>query len=46
MRSDEQINASCLTCHHATEDEMKGRVEHIQTRYDEAKDVAFDALDC
>ncbi len=45
MRSDETVNATCLTCHHTTEAEMKGRVEQIHTRYDEAKDISFNALD-
>ena len=39
------INASCLTCHRATEDEMKARVTNIQHTYDQAKNVAFDGLD-
>ena len=29
MRSDETINSSCLTCHHATADEMRERVEQL-----------------
>lgn len=45
MRSDEQINASCLTCHHSTAEEMKGRVGTIQKTWADAKDVSFDALD-
>ena len=44
MRSDETINSSCLTCHHATADEMRERVEGIHERYEHAKDVAFDAF--
>ena len=45
MESDETINASCLTCHHSTEAEMKGRVDQIQTRYYQAYNVSFQALD-
>jgi len=45
MRSDEKINASCLTCHHTTEDAMKERVATIHDRYEHGKDIAFDALD-
>lgn len=44
MRSDETINSSCLTCHHATADEMRERVDSIHERYEHAKDVAFDAF--
>ena len=45
MSSTEQINKACLTCHRATEDEMKARVTNIQSMYHDGKDVAFDALD-
>ncbi len=45
MASTESINASCLTCHHATEEEMKGRVEQIHERYEHTKNVSFNALD-
>lgn len=44
MRSDETINASCLTCHNTTEQEMRERVEKIHGTYEQTKDVAFDAL--
>ncbi len=43
MRDDKSINASCLTCHHATEKEMKDRVENIHATYEKTKNVAFDA---
>ena len=45
MRSKESINQTCLTCHHATEDEMQARVDKIQERWQGSVDVAFDALD-
>lgn len=45
MVDEKQINASCLTCHHQTEGEMKERVETIQTRYEHSRNVAADALD-
>lgn len=38
------VNRSCQTCHHASEDELKGRVDAIQTRFVHSRDVAFDAL--
>ncbi|HSN43662.1 MAG TPA: ammonia-forming cytochrome c nitrite reductase subunit c552, partial [Propionibacteriaceae bacterium] len=41
----DNVNASCLTCHSETEEEMKGRVEEIHDRYEHAKDISFDALD-
>jgi len=44
MADDESINASCLTCHHATEQEMKDRVTRIHDTYEQTKDVAFDAF--
>jgi len=44
MRSDETINASCLTCHSNTEQQMRDRVEGIHSTYEHTKDVAFDAL--
>ena len=45
MASDETINASCLTCHHSTADEMRERVDGIQTRWQESLNVSFTALD-
>lgn len=45
MASDESINASCLTCHHSTTAEMRGRVETIQTRWQDSLNVSFTALD-
>lgn len=45
MRTDEGINSSCLTCHNATEDEMRERVGTITGRWQESKDMSFDALD-
>lgn len=39
------INSSCLTCHHATEDQMRERVGKIQDTYNQARNVAGDALD-
>lgn len=38
------INAACQTCHRWPEAEIKGRVEEIQGRFVEAKDMALDAL--
>ncbi|WP_072041957.1 ammonia-forming cytochrome c nitrite reductase subunit c552 [Nigerium massiliense] len=45
MINDETINASCLTCHRASEAEMKQRVQTIHDRYEHTKNVSFDALD-
>ncbi|WP_303324418.1 ammonia-forming cytochrome c nitrite reductase subunit c552 [Actinomyces radicidentis] len=45
MASDETINASCLTCHHATADEMRDRVDTIQTTWEDSLNVSFTALD-
>ena len=45
MSTTEQINTACLTCHRATEDEMKARVTAIQSTYHDGVDVSFDALD-
>ncbi len=45
LKSEAQINATCLTCHHDTEAEMKGRVETIQGRWKSAQNISFDALD-
>ncbi|MDO5025964.1 MAG: ammonia-forming cytochrome c nitrite reductase subunit c552 [Trueperella sp.] len=44
MIEDAQINASCLTCHHSTEAEMRSRVDTIQGRWSDARDVAFTAV--
>ena len=44
MLDNASINAACLTCHHSSEDEMRGRVETIQNRWGDAKDVAFTAV--
>lgn len=38
------INRACQGCHHFPEQEMKDRVEQIQTRFFEARNVAMDAL--
>lgn len=38
------VNRSCQTCHHASEQELKDRVEDIQSRFVHSRDVAFDAL--
>ena len=45
MVSDETINASCLTCHHSTAEEMRTRVEGIQTTWQSTLNVSFTALD-
>ncbi|RRD47204.1 ammonia-forming cytochrome c nitrite reductase subunit c552 [Tessaracoccus sp. OH4464_COT-324] len=45
MRNDDMINATCLTCHHSTPQEMKERVDTIQHRWQDAVNVSFDALD-
>ena len=44
MTSDVTINQSCLTCHSTTEAAMRERVDTIHDRYEQAKDVSFDAL--
>ncbi|MFP5415860.1 MAG: ammonia-forming cytochrome c nitrite reductase subunit c552 [Actinomycetes bacterium] len=44
MRSDETINAACLTCHSTSEQAMRDRVTRIHDTYEHTKDVAFDAL--
>lgn len=44
MINEDTINASCLTCHHSTAAEMKERVDTIQSRYLEAKNTAFTAV--
>jgi nitrite reductase (cytochrome c-552) len=38
------INRACQGCHHFPEEEMKSRVELIQSRFWEARNVAMDAL--
>lgn len=38
------INKACQTCHHFSEEELKARVEKIQDRTTEMKDMAMDAL--
>ncbi len=38
------VNSSCMSCHHATEEEMKDRVVEIQDRFIHSRDQAFDAL--
>jgi nitrite reductase (cytochrome c-552) len=38
------INRACQGCHHFPEDEMKSRVEQIQTRFAHSRDVAMDAV--
>ncbi|MBI3680901.1 MAG: ammonia-forming cytochrome c nitrite reductase subunit c552 [Acidobacteria bacterium] len=38
------INRACQGCHHFPEQEMKDRVELIQTRFYKARNVAMDAL--
>ncbi len=38
------VNRACQGCHRFSEQEMKARVETIQTRFIEARNVAMDAL--
>ena len=38
------INRACQGCHHFSEEEMKSRVEQIQNRFTESRNVAMDAL--
>jgi nitrite reductase (cytochrome c-552) len=38
------INRACQGCHHFPEQEMKERVEQIQNRFHEVRNVAMDAL--
>lgn len=38
------INAACQTCHHATEVELRNRVETIQARHFELRNKAMDLL--
>ncbi|QQM67578.1 ammonia-forming cytochrome c nitrite reductase subunit c552 [Actinomyces weissii] len=45
MVSDASINASCMTCHHSTADEMRTRVSSIQTGWQNSLNVSFTALE-
>jgi len=38
------VDRACLSCHHFSEEEMKDRVEIIQTRFFEMRNTAMDAL--
>jgi nitrite reductase (cytochrome c-552) len=38
------MNRSCQTCHHFPETELKARVEEIQDRYFNLRNVALDSL--
>ncbi len=38
------INRACQGCHHFSEQEMKDRVEQIQMRFTESRNIAMDAL--
>jgi len=38
------VNRACQGCHHFSEQEMKDRVEQIQTRFVQVRNVAMDAL--
>ncbi|MEZ5403123.1 MAG: ammonia-forming cytochrome c nitrite reductase subunit c552 [Bryobacteraceae bacterium] len=38
------VNRACQGCHHFSEQEMKDRVEQIQTRFTEVRNRAMDAL--
>jgi nitrite reductase (cytochrome c-552) len=38
------INRACQGCHHFSEEEMKSRVEQIQDRFTESRNIAMDAL--
>ena len=38
------INRACQGCHHFSEQEMKDRVEQIQMRFTESRNLAMDAL--
>ena len=38
------INRACQTCHRWPEQELKGRVEEIQTRFFDTRNIALDAL--
>ena len=39
-----KINRSCQTCHHFPEEELKARVETIQERHFNLRNIAMDAL--
>ena len=39
-----KINRSCQTCHHFSEEELRGRVEEIQDRFFALRNTALDAL--
>src|SRR5687767_13399668 len=39
-----KINRSCQTCHHSDEAELKARVETIQERHSNLRNIAMDAL--
>jgi nitrite reductase (cytochrome c-552) len=39
-----KINRSCQTCHKWTEEELKARVETIQERHFNLRNIAMDAL--
>lgn len=45
MANDETINASCLTCHKSTEDEMRQRVKGIQDAWQNSLNVGFTSLE-
>jgi nitrite reductase (cytochrome c-552) len=38
------INRACQGCHHFPEEEMRARVENIQTRFFESRNIAMDAV--
>ncbi|MBW3084824.1 Cytochrome c-552 [Austwickia sp. TVS 96-490-7B] len=38
------VNKACQSCHKASEDEIKGRVETIQGRFIDAKNMTFDGM--
>ena len=38
------INRACQNCHRWPEEELKGRVEEIQTRFHDTKSIALDSL--
>jgi nitrite reductase (cytochrome c-552) len=39
-----EVNRSCQTCHHWEDKELKDRVETIQTRFSNLKNISMDAL--
>ena len=45
VRDEATINSTCLTCHHSSAQQMKKRVDVIQSRWTDAKNVTFQALD-